>query len=115
MNDARLISASIDVTKISKDRLIIGKKQREDGSVGKYMNVTFQCNDAPDQHGNNVSIWEGQSQEERANKTPRNFLGNGKIVWSGQNTQGQQQQDTQQGGIGQAPQSQMQEDEDLPF
>jgi len=90
MNNSRLVSASIDVTKISKDRLIIGKKQRGDGTVGKYLNITLQCNDTPDQHGNNVSIWEGQSQEERQQKKPRNFLGNGKVVWSGINRQQQQ-------------------------
>ena len=117
MANVQLIGASIDVTKLTKERLIAGKKQRPDGSVGKYLDITFQVTDEQDQYGNNVSIWEGQSKEEREAKTPRNFLGNGKIVWSGQSNNQQQQQAPQNNGFGQAPQQgfNQQQDEDLPF
>lgn len=72
---SKLISASIDVNKISKDRLYKGKK-------GTYLKLTFDLKDEADQYGNNVSIWEEQTEEERKSKANRNFLGNGKVVWS---------------------------------
>ena len=72
----KLLAVSIDVTKFDKSKFVAGKK-------GTYANLTISVNDTEDQYGNNVSIWEGQSQEEREAKADRNFLGNGKIVWDG--------------------------------
>jgi hypothetical protein len=72
----QLLAISIDVTKLDKSKFIAGKK-------GTYANLTISVNDTDDQFGNNVSIWEGQSQEEREAKADRNFLGNGKVVWTG--------------------------------
>lgn len=74
---AQLIAISIDVTKLDKSKFVAGKK-------GTYANLTISVNDTDDQFGNNVSIWEGQSQEEREAKANRNFLGNGKVVWKGE-------------------------------
>ena len=73
---AKLIALSIDVTKLDKSKLVKGAK-------GTYANVTVSVNDEVDQYGNNVSVWEGQTKEEREAKTSRNFLGNGKVVWEG--------------------------------
>lgn len=72
---AQLISASIDVTKISKDKLIKGDK-------GTYLNITISINDEVDQYGNQAGIYESQSKDERDAKTKKNYLGNGKISWS---------------------------------
>jgi hypothetical protein len=72
---AQLISASIDVSKISKDKLVQGAK-------GKYLNITISINDEIDQYGNQVGIYESQSQTEREAKDKKNYLGNGKIAWS---------------------------------
>ena len=72
----KLLAVSIDVTKFDKSKFVAGKK-------GTYANLTISVNDTDDQFGNNVSIWEGQSQEEREAKADRNFLGNGKVVWDG--------------------------------
>jgi hypothetical protein len=72
---AQLISASIDVSKISKGKLIEGAK-------GKYLNITISINDEVDQYGNQVGIYESQSKEERDAKEKKNYLGNGKITWT---------------------------------
>ena len=72
---AQLISASIDVTKISKDKLVKGEK-------GTYLNITISINDEVDQYKNIASIYESQSKEERESKAKKNYLGNGKIAWS---------------------------------
>jgi hypothetical protein len=73
----QLLAISIDVTKLDKSRFVAGKK-------GTYANLTISVNDQDDAYGNNVSIWEGQTQEEREAKADRNFLGNGKVVWKGE-------------------------------
>jgi len=72
---AQLISASIDVTKISKDKLIKGDK-------GTYLNITIAINDEVDQFGNQAGIYESQTKEQREAKEKKNYLGNGKISWS---------------------------------
>ena len=72
---AQLISASIDVSKISKDKLVKGAK-------GTYLNITISINDEIDQYGNQVGIYESQSKEDREAKEKKNYLGNGKIAWS---------------------------------
>jgi hypothetical protein len=61
-----MISASIDVMKIDKAKLIKGKK-------GTYLNLTIWVNDNPDQYGNDVSI------EQKTDKgDDKIYLGNGK-------------------------------------
>jgi len=72
---SKLINLSIDVSKITKDKLYQGKK-------GTYLKVTLALNDEPDQFGNHVSAWEEQSQDERTAKADKNYLGNGKVFWS---------------------------------
>jgi hypothetical protein len=101
---AQLISASIDVSKISKDKLIVGAK-------GKYLNITISINDEVDQYGNQVGIYESQSKDERDAKDKKNYLGNGKIAW------------TSDGGstapapakTSPAPAPKVEEGDDLPF
>lgn len=63
---SKLITASIDVTKIDKSLLISGKK-------GTYLNVSIWINDAPDQFGNDVSI-----QQKTDQAAAKIYLGNGK-------------------------------------
>ena len=72
----KLISASLNVLKIDKTKLFKGDK-------GTYLKITISINDQIDQFGNNVSVWEEQSKEEREAKVQRNYLGNGKIVFDG--------------------------------
>lgn len=104
---ATLASASIDVTKIVKDKLIDGKK-------GKYLPLTFSVNDELDQFGNNVSIFISQTKEEREAKTPKVYLGNGKVVWTNGNNVDVPPRDGQTA----APQPtkvEVENDNDLPF
>jgi hypothetical protein len=72
---AQLFSASLDVSKISKDKLIKGAK-------GQYLNITISVNDEADQYGNVLTITESQNKEEREAKAKKNYLANGKLVWS---------------------------------
>ena len=72
MANSNLIAASIDITKIDKTKL--GK--------GKYLNFTISVNGETNQWGQNVAIVESQSKEERDAKKPKNYLGNGKVVWT---------------------------------
>ena len=45
------------------------------------VNITISLNDAPDQYGNNASIWISQTKEEREAKAPKVYLGNGKVIY----------------------------------
>ena len=71
---ATIINASIDVTKIPKESLVVGKK-------GTYANVTVFINDET-RFGNNASIAMSQSKEEREAGNPKIYLGNGKVVYT---------------------------------
>ena len=82
---AKLISVSIDVTKLDKNKFIQGKK-------GLYADLTISLNDQEDQYGNTVSIWQAQTKEERDAKERRNFLGNGKVIWENDGQPRQQSQ-----------------------
>lgn len=93
---AKLLSVSVDVSKIDKSKLIKGKK-------GSYANITISVNDEDDQFGNNVSLWEAQTEEQRKAKENRNFLGNGKIIWSNDPTSASDKLQEEDGG------------DDLPF
>lgn len=71
---ARLINLKVDVTKIDKSRLYQGTK-------GTYLDLVVSLNDEADQFGNDVATWQNQTEEERKNKSPKNYLGNGKTFW----------------------------------
>jgi len=70
-----LINASINVAKLPKEKFIKGK----DGAV--WYNLTVSVQDES-RYGNNVAITDAQTREEREAKKPKNFLGNGKVVWT---------------------------------
>ena len=74
---SRIISASIDLGKIDKARIVTGK------NGGKYYPLSIIVNDEVDKYGNDTSITAGQSKEERDAKAPKVYLGNGKTVWRG--------------------------------
>lgn len=71
---SKLISASIDLSKIDKTRI-----KEKDGH--KYYDITISLNDEKDKYGNDVAITEGQTKEERLAKSRKVYLGNGKVVW----------------------------------
>lgn len=71
----QIINISIDFTKISKDDLV----------KDKYLNLTVNVNDTKDKYDNDCSVIIAQSKEERAAKTQRKFVGNGRVVFSRSN------------------------------
>lgn len=73
---ADLMTASINVSKIDKSKLVQGKQ-------GLYLNLTIWKNDEPNQFGNDVSIQQSLTKEEREAGAPKIFLGNGKTVTKG--------------------------------
>lgn len=48
---------------------------------GSGMNVTIQINDESNEWGNNVSAYKAQTKEQRDSKSPKFYLGNGKVYW----------------------------------
>ena len=72
---ASIIKASIDLNKITKEKIFVGKK-------GKYLPVTITINDELDQFGNQGPVVVEQTKEERDAKAPKTYLGNVKVVWS---------------------------------
>ena len=72
---ASIIKASINLSEIPKDKVIIGKK-------GKYLPITITINDEVDQFGNQGPVIVDQTKEEREGKAPKTYLGNVKVVWT---------------------------------
>ena len=70
-----LITGSIRVDKLPKEKFIKGK----DGAV--YYNLTISVGDET-RYGNNVSFTDSQTKEESDAKVAKNYLGNGKVVWT---------------------------------
>ena len=100
---AGIVKGSIDLTKVPKDRIIVGKK-------GKYINVAITVNDEEDQFGNFGPIIVDQTKEEREAKAPKTYLGNVRVVWTnGENV------DTppRDGAPATTPKTEV--EEDLPF
>jgi hypothetical protein len=74
---ARIISASIDLTKIDKSKI----NNHKNGSA--YYNIDIFIKDEKDQYGNDCAISQSQSKEEREAKDKKVYIGNGKSVWDG--------------------------------
>ena len=76
----KLISLSIDVSKIDPKRLYKGKK-------GQYLSATLFLKEEVDQYGNNGFIVESITKEEREAGKKGNILGNAKFMASGSSKQ----------------------------
>ncbi len=85
------VSGKIDVMKIEKERLFIGK------NGAKYLDFTFFLNDEPDQYGNNGMITQDVSKEEREQGVKGPILGNVKIFYRENQSQPNQNQSQPQG------------------
>lgn len=72
---------------------------------GSYKNLTISISDSTNPYGQNISIYEEQTKEERDAKKPRNYVGNGKIFWTDGNVSVAEKRQTES-----AP-----ADDDLPF
>ena len=102
---ASIIKASINLSEVPKDKVIVGKK-------GKYLPITITINDEVDQFGNQGPVIVDQTKEEREGKVPKTYLGNVKVVWTnGDNVAAAPRTDQpQQPAQSLAPQA-----DDLPF
>lgn len=47
-----------------------------------YKNYTISISDETNQYGQNVVMYEQQSKEDRENKVPKKYIGNGSVVWT---------------------------------
>lgn len=54
---------------------------------GTWKRYTGSINDKTDQYGNNVSIYESQTKEERYAKAKKKYIANGKVIWTDGNIQ----------------------------
>jgi hypothetical protein len=80
---AKIISASIDLSKIDKSKIVSTDKNGQPFQNGaKYLNVQIVVNDEADQYGNDCAVRINQSKEEREAKVKPTYIGNGKTVWS---------------------------------
>ena len=96
----QIINLSIDVDKISKDDLIIGKK-------GRYLPLTIFVKDEKDKYDNDVSAALAQTKEQRENKEETKWFGNGKVVFAAEVAKKPE---------GKAPANKKEDDDpDLPF
>ena len=106
---ASIVKFSINLDKISKDKIFVGKK-------GRYYEMTLTLNDELDQFGNAGPIKEGQSKEERAAQAPNVFLGNAQVVWTnGVNVDKTPYVGVDDDGSGSASAPAPGQDDDLPF
>jgi|TARA_S200002703_G_scaffold151488_1_gene150984 hypothetical protein len=99
-----IISGSIDLTAIDKNKLIDGKNGK------KYLNLTMMVSNTS-QYGNNVWLTQTISKEERESKVKPITLGNGSVRWLDKDgiTIAEKNQVTNQ------EQNQQRADIDLPF
>jgi hypothetical protein len=102
---ASIIKTSIDLNKIPKDKIYVGKK-------GKYLPITITLNNEPDQFGNQDPVVVEQTKEERDAKAEKTYLGNVKIVWTDGNNVDTAPRDNNQSAPAPAPAA---ADTDLPF
>ena len=80
-----LINLNINVENLPKEKFVKGKKV-------VYYNLTISVNDETNQFGQNVSAFDSQTKEEREAKKPKQYIGNGKVVWTdGKSTKAQQE------------------------
>ena len=100
---ASIIKTSIDLNKIPKDKIYVGKK-------GKYLPITITLNNEPDQFGNQGPVVVEQTKDERDAKAEKTYLGNVKVVWTDGNNVDRAPMDNQPQA---APAPAV--DEDLPF
>jgi hypothetical protein len=76
-----MIKLKIDVTKIDKSRLFVGAK-------GTYLDLVVYENDRPDEYGNEYSVKQDCTKEDRDAGVKMPYIGNGKNI-------GQKRQQTQ--------------------
>lgn len=94
---ASIINHYIDLTKVDKSRL----------RDGKILQITTVVDDTT-KYGNNVGTYETMSKEEKDAGKKRNYVGNGKVVWTDGGITVAEKEDVQKKATAPAT-------EDLPF
>jgi hypothetical protein len=69
-----IVNFSLDLNKIPKSAIT-----KKNGAA--YLNLTMSVND-DSRYGNNTSVYIAQSKEERDAKTKRDYIGNGRVIWT---------------------------------
>lgn len=105
---ATIISASVDLSKIDKSKIIEGKNN------AKYYNLDIIINDDFDKYNNNVSITDKQTKEERTEKAKKKYLGNGRVVWKSDGKSASDNNASDGAGRSDSPAGE-DEDSQLPF
>lgn len=100
-----IAQASICLSDIPREAITTSKKNGK-----KYLNLSIFINDETSQHGTNVGIAVGQTQEQREAKEPKVYLGNGKVVYVNGSVEVAAKQ-----GQTQAAQNSADDDQDFPF
>jgi hypothetical protein len=74
---SKLLTGSIDLTKIDKTKIVSTDKNGKPFENGaRYLNVVVWINDETDKYGNNASIQISQSKEEREANAKAIYIGN---------------------------------------
>jgi hypothetical protein len=71
---AKLISARINLSKVDKAKLFKGER-------GTWLDLTISVNDEKDNYGNDASVQQSLSKEEREAGAKKVYLGNGVTIW----------------------------------
>ena len=96
-----LINLSINLDNLPKEKFVKGKK-------GTYYNFTVSVNDDTNAYGQNASVFDSQSKEQREAKQPKTYIGNGQVIWTdGTCVKSERQEE--------APAKQVVASNDLPF
>tara|TARA_B110000196_G_C20744244_1_gene474619 strand:+ start:327 stop:623 length:297 start_codon:yes stop_codon:yes gene_type:complete len=74
------MSAIIGLSVTKEQIAAIPDSKCHKGKNGHYVNLSVFINDEV-KYGNNVSLALGQTKEEREAKSPKTFLGNGKVLF----------------------------------
>lgn len=73
---AKLVAASINLSKIDKQKM----KKSKNGDL--YYDITISVNDKENTYGQDVSIYEAQTKEQREAKADKKYIGSGKTFWT---------------------------------
>jgi len=103
-----LINVSVNLDKLDNTKIIKGKN-------GNYYNFTVSVNDETSQYGDNASIFNTQTKEERESKASKTYVGNGKVVWTDGNISVAERKDQPQQAQPQRAAKEIYQDVDLPF
>ena len=73
---AKLIAASINLSKIDKSKIKVAK------NGDSYYDITISVNDQMNTYGQDTSIFEAQTKEQREAKDAKKYIGSGKTFWT---------------------------------